>query len=95
MNMYQILKRPILTEKSNYQADQLHSYTFEVDARANKLEIRSAVEKLFNVKVLDVNIIKVHGAVRRFGRYEGKQSGYKKALVKLAQGNSISFFEGV
>jgi large subunit ribosomal protein L23 len=95
MNIYQVLKRPILTEKSNYQADELHSYTFEVDPHANKLEVRNAVEKLFNVKVLDVNIIKIQSKVRRYGRHEGKQSGYKKALVKLAPGGSISFFEGV
>jgi large subunit ribosomal protein L23 len=95
MNIYQILKRPIVTEKSNYQADELHSYTFQVDERANKIEIRQAVQTLFNVKVLDVNIIKVQDRMRRFGRHQGKESGYKKALVRLAPGDSIKFFEGV
>jgi len=95
MDIYKVLKRPILTEKSNYQADELHSYTFEVDLRASKHDVRRAVETLFTVKVLDVNVVRVHDTARRFGRYMGKQSGYKKALVKLAPGDSISFFEGV
>ena len=95
MDIYQVLKRPILTEKSNYLAEELGSYTFEVDIKATKHDVRRAVEALFNVKVLDVNVIRIHDTTRRFGRYYGKQSGYKKALVKLAQGDSISFFEGV
>ena len=95
MDIYKVLKRPILTEKTNYQVDALHTYSFEVDVRANKHDVRRAVETLFSVKVLDVNVVRIHDTARRFGRYIGKQSGYKKALVKLAPGDSISFFEGV
>ncbi len=95
MDIYRVLKRPILTEKTNYQVDTLHTYSFEVDVRATKYDVRRAVEALFDVKVQDVNVIRIHDTARRFGRYYGKQSGYKKALVRLAPGDSISFFEGV
>jgi len=95
MNPYEILRRPILTEKSNYQADTLHRYTFEVDRRANRLDVRSAVETIFNVTVLDVNMITVRGKKRRFGRTIGHTSDWKKAIVTLAPGQSLKFFEGV
>jgi len=84
-----------LTEKSNYQADALHRYTFEVDRRANRLDVRSAVEKTFNVTVVDVNMITVRGKKRRFGRTIGRTSDWKKAIVTLAPGQSLKFFEGV
>ncbi len=95
MHQYEILKRPILTEKSNYQADELRRYTFEVDRRANKHEIRQAVESVFNVNVVDVHVMNVRGKPRRFGRLEGHTSAWKKAIVTLAPGQTISFFEGV
>ncbi len=95
MNPHEILRRPILTEKSNYQADALHRYTFEVDRRANRLDVRSAVEKTFNVTVVDVNMITVRGKKRRFGRTIGRTSDWKKAIVTLAPGQSLKFFEGV
>jgi len=95
MNVHEVLKRPILTEKSNYQADALHSYTFEVDRRANKLDVRKAVESIFNVTVVDVSTMRVHGKTRRFGRSMGRTSDWKKAIVTLAPGQSLKFFEGV
>lgn len=95
MHQYEILKRPILTEKSNYQADELQRYTFEVDKRANKLQVRWAVESVFDVSVVDVHIMNVRGKTRRFGRKEGRTSDWKKAIVTLAPGQTISFFEGV
>ncbi len=95
MHQYEILKRPILTEKSNYQADELQRYTFEVDRRANKLQVRWAVESVFDVHVIDVHIMNVRGKRRRFGRREGRTSDWKKAVVTLASGETISFFEGV
>lgn len=95
MHQYEILKRPILTEKSNYQADELRRYTFEVDRRANKLQVRWAVESVFDVNVVDVHIMNVRGKTRRFGRREGRTSDWKKAIVTLAPGETISFFEGV
>ena len=67
MHLYEVLKRPILTEKSNYQADALHRYTFEVDRRANKHQVRQAVEAIFKVTVLDVNMMTVRGKQRRLG----------------------------
>lgn len=95
MDLYEVLKRPILTEKTSYQAEQLNRYTFEVDVRANKHLVRQAVENSFDVKVQDVNIMTVRGKSRRFGRHEGRTSDSKKAVVTLAPGETISFFEGV
>lgn len=88
----EIIKRPIITEHtSDLMADR--KYTFAVDKRANKLEIKNAVEKLFNVTVEQVNTMNVNPKRRRVGRYEGFKPGYKKAIVKLAEGNSIELFE--
>lgn len=95
MNPYEILKRPILTEKSNWQSDNLHRYTFEVDARANKLQIKEAVERVFNVQVLTVNVMIMRGKQRRWGRIMGRTRDWKKAVVTLAPGQTIQFFEGV
>ncbi len=95
MHLYEVLKRPILTEKSNYQADALHRYTFEVDRRANKHQVRQAVETIFKVTVLEVNIMNVRGKQRRLGRRVGHTPDWKKAIVTLSPGQSISFFEGV
>jgi len=95
MRVYEVLKRPILTEKSSYCADELHRYTFEVDVRANKHQIREAVATIFDVEVLAVNVMNVRGKQRRVGRRIGRSSDWKKAIVTLAPGVSISFFEGV
>ncbi|MGI6375932.1 MAG: 50S ribosomal protein L23 [Anaerolineae bacterium] len=95
MHIYEVLKRPILTEKTNYLADELHRYTFEVDRRANKQLVQRAVEEIFKVQVQRVNIMCVQGKTRRFGRLIGKTPEWKKAIVTLAPGDSISFFEGV
>jgi large subunit ribosomal protein L23 len=95
MHQYEILKRPVLTEKSNYQVDALHRYTFEVADAATKQEVKRAVESIFNVKVTAVNMMNVRGKRRRFGRHEGQTPAWKKAIVTLAAGNTISFFEGV
>ena len=95
MHPYEVLKRPILTEKTNYQADELSRYAFEVDIRANKVQVRQAVETVFEVTVLNVNIMNVRGKKRRLGRHEGRTPDWKKAVVTLAPGDSIAFFEGV
>jgi len=95
MHVYEVLKRPVLTEKSNYQSDALHRYTFEVDPRANKHQVRQAVEEIFKVTVANVNIMKVRGKNRRLGRHTGRTPDWKKAIVTVAPGESISFFEGV
>lgn len=95
MNPHQVLVRPILTEKSGYQAEALSKYTFEIDPRANRLDVKRAVEKVFDVSVTKVNIMVVPGKTRRWGRRLGTTSSWKKAIVTLAEGDSIQFFEGV
>ena len=94
MESYEVLRRPIVTEKSTMQAEQ-RIYTFEVDGRANKLQVKEAVEKAFGVKVVSVNIINVPGKPRRWGRHVSHTPSWKKAIVKLAEGQRIEFFEGV
>ena len=95
MDPYEVLRRPILTEKSSFQSDNLHRYTFEVDVRANKHEIRDAVEQAFSVQVIAVNVMNIRGKRRRWGRIVGRTKNWKKAIVTLAPGQSIQFFEGV
>jgi len=93
-NPRDILLRPIITEKTT-QLMEDNKYTFKVALTANKVEIRQAVEQVFNVKVLEVNTMRVLGKVKRMGRSMGKRPDYKKAIVKLAPGETIEFFEGV
>ena len=96
MHVYQILKRPVVTEKSTAQADAANQYTFEVDPRANKMQIKDAVETAFNVSVLAVRIVRIPAKKGRYGRMMiTKKPAYKKAVVTLARGNTIQFFEGV
>ncbi|MCX7779991.1 MAG: 50S ribosomal protein L23 [Negativicutes bacterium] len=93
-NLRDILIRPVITEKTTAMM-QDNKYTFIVPLQANKVEIRQAVEKLFKVKVEAVNTIRVEGKIKRMGRTAGKRPDYKKAIVKLAPGERIEFFEGV
>lgn len=72
-----------------------NKYTFQVAMGANKTEIRQAIEAIFDVKVVNVNTVRVEGKKKRMGRFEGKRSDYKKAIVKLASGNTIPLFEGM
>ncbi len=96
MNIYEVLKRPIITEKSGFQSESLGQYTFEVDRRANKLQVKEAVEKIFDVDVVSVNIINMPAKRGRFGRRQVvRKPAWKKAIVKLAPGQRIEFFEGV
>lgn len=95
MHPYEVLKRPIVTEKSSLQSDTQNRYSFEVDRRANKLEIKEAVEKAFNVQVVAVNVMNVAGKQRRLGRQVGRTPGWRKAVVTLAPGQRIQLFEGV
>ena len=91
MNNYDIIFAPIITEKSAAMADEKNTYVFKVDVRANKTQIKHAIESAFNVKVENVNTLNVHPKTKRVGRYTGKTNRYKKAIVKLAEGNTISF----
>lgn len=95
MTPYEIIKRPMITEKSTLQKETDNQVCFEVDRRANRVEIRHAVEKLFNVKVAGVRTMQVKGKVKQRGRIIGKRRDWKKANVKLMPGQRIEFFEGV
>jgi large subunit ribosomal protein L23 len=90
-----VIKEPHITEKANLQKEGANQISFNVHRQANKIEIRQAVETLFRVKVLDVKTMNVRGKFRRMGRNIGKRSDWKKAVVKLAPGESIEFFEGM
>jgi large subunit ribosomal protein L23 len=95
MDIYQVIKKPLITEKGNLQKEQHNQISLRVDTRANKVEIRRAVEALFKIKVLDVKTMNVEGKTRRVGRNIGKRPDWKKAIVKLAPGKTIEFFEGM
>ena len=90
MNSYDIIFAPVITEKTAAMEAE-GKYVFKVDVRANKTQIKQAVEKAFNVKVESVNTMNNHPKDRRVGRYTGKTNRYKKAIVKLAKGSTISF----
>jgi len=92
---YQVIQSPIVTEKSTALRADSNKYSFYVHPKSNKLEIKKAVEELFNVKVLKVNTITKGGKKRRLGRYEGYTSSRKKAIVSLKAGDTIKVFEGV
>ena len=92
MNAHEIIIKPILTEKS-FKGIQNKVYTFKVAKNANKIEIKNAVEQIFNVKVESVNTINVLPKRKRVGKYEGYTAAYKKAIVKLAKDNKIDAFE--
>lgn len=89
----EILIAPLVTEKTTSQKNQNNSYTFKVSLNANKIEIKKAIEKVFNVNVLGVNTIRQQGKVKRLNRYTGKRADWKKAIVKLQEGDKIDAFE--
>jgi large subunit ribosomal protein L23 len=91
----QIIQRPLITEKSTIEREFDNVVTFAVHPSANKTEIRRAVEQLFDVKVLEVRTARFKGKPRRVGRFSGYRASWKKARVKLREGDSIEFFEGV
>ena len=91
---YKIIRRPLITEKSTQQKEENRQYAFEVDRGANKVEIQSAVERLFKVKVLQVRTSNVLGKVKRLGKRYGKRPDWKKAIITLKEGDRIDFFEG-
>ncbi|MAI79404.1 MAG: 50S ribosomal protein L23 [Deltaproteobacteria bacterium] len=95
MNVYDVIHKPLITEKSSIGRDELNLATFAVDPRANKQEIKRAVEAMFDVKVLRVRTMQQQGKKRRVGRVLGRRPAWKKAIVQLATGQSIEFFEGV
>ena len=94
MNEYDIVVRPIITEKSSLLKDAGNQYVFEVQRDANKIEIKKAVEKLFKVKVVSVHISNMEGKKKKVGRFAGKRPDWKKAIVKLNPKDKITIFEG-
>ena len=94
MMQYEIIKRPLITEKTNIQKEIANQLTFEVDRRANRIEIKRAIETAFKVRVASVQTMQVKGKVKRRGRNIGKRRNWKKAIVTLMPGERIDFFEG-
>jgi len=93
-DIYQVIKRPLITEKATILKERENKVAFVVDQGANKAEIKEAVERLLKVKVLKVNIATMKGKVRRVGRNAGRRPDWKKAVVTLRPGDRIEFFEG-
>ena len=94
MMQYEIIKRPVITEKTNIQKEIANQLTFEVDRRANRIEIKRAIESAFKVRVATVQTMHVKGKVKRRGRNIGKRRDWKKAIVTMMPGERIDFFEG-
>ncbi|MGH7458867.1 MAG: 50S ribosomal protein L23 [Longimicrobiaceae bacterium] len=94
-DLYDVIVRPVITEKSTDQLERTGVYTFIVAKGATKPEIAGAVEKLFDVTVRRVRTLRYRGKLRRMGRYRGRRPGWKKAVVTVAEGDAIEVFEGV
>ncbi|NLI16794.1 MAG: 50S ribosomal protein L23 [candidate division Zixibacteria bacterium] len=90
-----IISQAILSEKSTIIKEKENKYVFKVNPLANKHEIKHAIETAFGVKVTDIKTVNVKGKTKRLGRFEGKRSSWKKAIIKLKEGNSIEIFENV
>lgn len=95
MRIQDVIRRPLITEKSGVLRETINVMAFEVDERANKIEIKRAVESQFKVKVAEVRVANMHGKLRRQGRFAGRRADWKKAFVRLAPGEkAVDFFEG-
>jgi large subunit ribosomal protein L23 len=96
MNANQIIRRPLVTEKSTIQREMGNVIAFEVDGKANKIEVKRAVEELFKVKVEEVRLFNVRGKMKRMGRWAGRRRDWRKAYVRLKEGEKApEFIEGV
>lgn len=96
MNANQVIRRPLVTEKSTMLRESGNVIAFEVDPKANKIQVKTAVEELFKVKVEEVRLFNVRGKMKRMGRYEGKRRDWRKAYVRLKEGEKApDFIEGV
>ncbi|MCD6567391.1 MAG: 50S ribosomal protein L23 [Dehalococcoidia bacterium] len=94
MNLYEVLRRPLVTEKATLLQEN-GKYVFEVARKANKLQIKDAVERAFKVKVAEVNVMTMHGKTRRMGKREVTGPSWKKAIVTLEPGYKVTLFEGI
>ena len=95
MIAHEIIKRPLITEKTSIQKELFNKVSFEVDRRANRIEIKKAIESVFNVRVASVQTMQITGKTKQRGRIVGKRRDWKKAIVTLMPGERIDFFEGV
>jgi large subunit ribosomal protein L23 len=93
MNIYDVIKKPLVTEKTTVEKDAKNVLAFEVNRAANKIEIKAAVEQLFNTQVAEVNTVNVAGKTKRTAKGIGKRSNWKKAYVTLKEGQNVDFFE--
>lgn len=94
-NQHDLIRKPIITEKAGDAKDKLNKITFSVDPRANKMEVKKAVENIFKVKVDKINIINVKGKPKKLGRSSGKRADWKKAVVTVSEGHTIEVFDQV
>ena len=95
MHLEQVLVKPLMTEKSSIETEKTNRYVFVVQLKANKYQIRSAVESMFDVKVVNVRTAVLPGKVKRSGRLTKKTSSWKKAYVKIQDGQKIELFQGI
>ena len=95
MNVHEVIRRPLVTEKTSIGREEENLVAFAVDPRANKHDVKRAVESLFDVNVIRVRTLRMPRKTRRVGKFVGRKPEWKKALVQLAEGQSIEFFEGV
>ncbi|MBI4378984.1 MAG: 50S ribosomal protein L23 [Nitrospinae bacterium] len=94
-DLFAIIKKPIITERSTYLKDRDNKIVFEVNKNANKRDIKKAIERIFKVSVISVNTINMKGKVKRFGKVFGKRPDWKKAIVTLKDGDKIELLEGI
>jgi len=94
MNIFDLLRAPKMSEKTLSLKEEANQFAFEVDQRANKIQIKESVEKSFKVSVLKVRTMNVRGKKKRLGRYQGLKSSWKKAIITLKEGDTIEYFEG-
>lgn len=94
MEARELIKRPLITEKTTQLMEE-NKYCFLVDPKANKTQIKQAIEEIFNVKVKNVNTQNLLGKIKKMGRYSGRRPSWKRAIVTLEKGSNIEFFEGV
>lgn len=95
MDIYTVIRKPLVTEKSTIARDEENKYLFEVDRKATKIDIRNAVEKIFKVHVVNVRTMNMTGKKKRIGRIVGRRRNWKKAAITLTPGSSIEVHEGV
>ena len=94
MNIFDVLRAPKMSEKTLSLKEEANQFAFEVDQRANKIQIKESIEKSFKVSVLKVRTMNVRGKKKHLGRYHGLKSSWKKAIVTLKEGDTIEYFEG-